>query len=136
MRQAGGVLQCFCSEFDVFLPFVQLPPVNADLPGREGPWGWASVSLGCRGGGGPWVPDCAPDPWGRVPRSTDRDLHSSPLQGGSWGLASHAGEDAVAAPRGRWELPSFSKTSPRAVCAPGSRRTQTAPWMLAAGPGV
>lgn len=64
MRQAGVVLQCFCSEFDVFLPFVQLPPVNADLPGREGPWGWASVSLDCRVG--PWVPDCAPDSRGRV----------------------------------------------------------------------
>lgn len=67
----------------MFLPFVQLPPVNADLPGREGPWGWASVSLDCRVG--PWVPDCAPCPRGRVPRSTDPDLHSSPLQGDSWG---------------------------------------------------
>lgn len=134
MRQAGVVLQCFCSEFDVFLPFVQLPPVNADLPGREGPWGWASVSLDCRMG--PWVPDCAPDPRTRVPRSTDPDLHSSPFAGWLLGLTSHAGEDVVTAPRGHCELPSFSKTSPRAACAPGSRRTQTAPWTLATGPGV
>lgn len=97
-RDKPGCFAVLCSEFDVFFLFVQLAPVDADLPGSEGP----------RAGLGPCVPVTAgpvcgcltsgPVLRGRGFPSTD--LHTSPLQGGSWGLCWPHGKDVAAAPWG------------------------------------